>query len=785
MRRFIIALLAIMCSATLSRAQGFELSVKNIMRGPELVGAPPEAVQWTDDSRFIFFRWKPGGRPWHEELSWYRVPAGGGAPEKLSTRVADSLNVLIAPGPRSNDERWRVVSYNGDLHLIDRRSLAVRRITDTRAAETNPVFSRDGRTIYFVRENNVHSLDIANGILRQLTDLRTGPAPEDPKAADGQRGFLERQQEELFEHIRTEKQQRDEQEARRKEREARTTRVIYLQRGERVGNVNVAAGGAYALFDTNREGSTGRRTLVPDWVTRSGYTETMEVRTKVGDLQGELGRLAIADLRTGDIRWIDIAPTRRTRNDTTATAARLIVVRGFGWNGAGTHALVSALSSDFKDQWLYVVDAATGRLTPIAHERNDAWIHNFGGTCGFSTGCAGWLPDGRVYYGSETDGYAHLYTADADGGNVRQLTTGSWEVYEASLSPAKDRFYLNTNEGSPFERHFYHMTFEGKRTRVTTAAGRQDVVVSPDGGKLAIVHSTANAPPELYVADNRAGAEMRRLTNSPTRDWLSYPWIAPPIVHFRARDGAMVPARIYRPRDFNVQPNGAAVIFVHGAGYLQNVHHWWSTYYREYMFHHLLATRGFTVLDIDYRGSQGYGAGWRTAIYRHMGGKDLTDQVDGAHYLAQQEGVDPERVGIYGGSYGGFITLMALFTQADHFAAGAALRSVTDWAHYNHGYTGRILNLPHEDSVAYRQSSPIYFAEGLQDPLLILHGMVDTNVHFSDVVRLTQRLIELGKTNWELAVYPVEDHAFVEPSSWTDEYRRILELFERHLRVSR
>src|SRR5690606_17963304 len=187
------------------------------------------------------------------------------------------------------------------------------------------------------------------------------------------------------------------------------------------------------------------------------------------------------------------------------------------------------------------------------------------------------------------------------------------------------------------------------------------------------------------------------------------------------------------------------------------------------------------VLDIDYRGSAGYGRDWRTAIYRHMGGKDLSDHVDGARYLAEHEGVDPGRIGIYGGSYGGFITLMALFTEPDVFAAGAALRAVTDWAHYNHGYTSRILNLAHDDEEAYRRSSPIYFAEGLRAPLLIAHGMVDTNVHFQDVVRLAQRLIELGKTDWEMAVYPVEDHGFVEPSSWTDEYRRILKLFERHL----
>jgi dipeptidyl aminopeptidase/acylaminoacyl peptidase len=227
--------------------------------------------------------------------------------------------------------------------------------------------------------------------------------------------------------------------------------------------------------------------------------------------------------------------------------------------------------------------------------------------------------------------------------------------------------------------------------------------------------------------------------------------------------------------------NGAAVIFVHGAGYLQNVHSWWSNYYREFMFHNFLTDNGFTVLDIDYRASQGYGRDWRTAIYRYMGGKDLSDQVDGARYLVEQHGIDAGRIGIYGGSYGGFITLMAMFTSPGTFKSGAALRSVTDWAHYNHGYTANILNTPLEDSIAYRRSSPIFHAEGFQGNLVMLHGMIDTNVEFQDVVRLSQRLIELKKENWELAVFPLEDHGFVEPCSWTDEYRRIWELFWRTL----
>ena len=183
-------------------------------------------------------------------------------------------------------------------------------------------------------------------------------------------------------------------------------------------------------------------------------------------------------------------------------------------------------------------------------------------------------------------------------------------------------------------------------------------------------------------------------------------------------------------------PKKPAVIFVHGAGYLQNAHKYWSTYYREYMFHNLLASRGYVVLDPDYRASSGYGRDWRTAIYRHMGGHDLNDVVDGAKFLVQTEKVDPKRIGVYGGSYGGFITLMAMFTTPDVFAAGAALRPVTDWAHYNHGYTSNILNVPQIDPEAYKKSSPIYFAEGLKGRLLICHGMVDTNVFFQDSVRL-------------------------------------------------
>jgi dipeptidyl aminopeptidase/acylaminoacyl peptidase len=311
--------------------------------------------------------------------------------------------------------------------------------------------------------------------------------------------------------------------------------------------------------------------------------------------------------------------------------------------------------------------------------------------------------------------------------------------------------------------------------------------VSPDDSTIGFVHSYSNTPPEVYVMPSTPRAAAKQVTTTPTAEWRSFKWIDPKVITFKARDGVDVYARLFTPEMIGARrdPLHPGVVFVHGAGYAQNAHKYWASYFREYMFHNLLASRGYVVLDVDYRASSGYGRDWRTAIYRHMGGKDLDDIVDGAKYIVSTQQVDATRIGVYGGSYGGFITLMAMFTTPDVFAAGAALRPVTDWAHYNHGYTSNILNVPQKDAEAYRRSSPIYFAEGLKGALLICHGMVDTNVLFQDSVRLVERLIELHKENWTFAPYPVENHGFERAASWADEYKRILKLFEENLRSAR
>jgi dipeptidyl aminopeptidase/acylaminoacyl peptidase len=763
------ALLVATAGSAQSTPERFELTIPNIMRGPEVVGRPPAQVRWSPDGRYLHFRWLPPGTAWRETLKPFRVRAvAGAAPEALTLAQADSIEPSIADGDLSPDRTRRVVSVRGDLYLVALPSGRVRRLTDTPGmTETSPRFDTSGTRVFFRRDNNVMAFTLADFQVQQLTDIRQGPAPDTAKTTATQRKFLEAEERKLLGAIRDRVWRDSVQRAERDARQSGAMRTVWLQPKEEVVALLPSPSGAAVLVATRLRGQE-RIAQVPSYVTRSGYTEPLESRTFVGDAQDKR-RVGLIEVATGRVTWV-----RPIAADSSGEFAQLGAP---GWNDAGTAALVTAVPRNRQSRHVVTVSADSARVTPVDVLTDSAWV---GGPC---FNCIGWLPGARgIWLVSEADGWAHLYRIGADGTGKRPLTSGRWEVHDAQLAPDRTRFLLHTTETSPFERQFFTMGLDGgERTRVTQAAGGHDVVVSPDGRWLADVASTATRPPELFLQAGRPGAARHQLTTSPVAAWLAQTWLAPEIVMVPASDGVPVPARIYKPEQVGARANGAAVIFVHGAGYLQNVHKFWSSYFREYMFHHYLAAKGYVVLDMDYRASAGYGRDWRTAIYRHMGGRDLQDQVDGSRWLQRTFSIPAERVGIYGGSYGGFITLMALFNHPKDFGAGAALRSVTDWAHYNHPYTGNILNEPQEDSTAYRRSSPIYFAEGLEDPLLIAHGMVDVNVHFQDVVRLSQRLIELGKTGWELAVYPVEDHGFVRPDSWTDEYRRIFELFERSI----
>ncbi len=766
--RSTVALICCLAPLPLAAQDTLPLDMATIMRGVETVGRTPSNVRWTPDGDWIYFSWAPPGTDWRAPSTPYRIRARSGAePEAVTRAVMDSVAPALASGVRSRDGSRKYVGVAGDLWLVTLPEGAMTRLTRTAAAEQPLILSPDERTLYYREDNNIFALTLDGGAISQLTDIRTGVARDTSTRRSPQEQALVRDQRQLFDALRDDAWRDSVRAAARREAEQEDLPVTWLGRDMRLRSISLSPTGRHALVQVSHAATPpAQRTVVPNYVTASGYTEDIPGRTKVGEPEG-VQRIGMLTLATGAITWFHPIPA-----DSSDHYAAL---SGRGWNDAGSAALVFSETVGYNHRFITRVDTAA-QVTVQRQDSDSAWI---GGPC---ESCVGWLPGERgLWFVSEADGFAHLYTMPVDG-TARQLTRGSWEVLTASLSEDRSHFEMHTSEVSPFERHFYTMDLDGgHRQQLTSGVGGHQVSVSPDGRQLADVYSTANHPEELYLQPARAGAEASRLTHSPLPAWEARHWIAPEIIRIPASDGVGVPARIFRPADMGADPNGAAVLFVHGAGYLHNVHNYWSSYFREYQFHHLLAARGYVVLDVDYRGSAGYGRDWRTAIYRHMGGRDLEDFVDASRWLTDSLNIPPDRIGIYGGSYGGFLTLMALFTRGEYFGAGAALRSVTDWAHYNDGYTAPILNEPATDSLAYHRSSPIYFAEGLSDPLLMAHGMVDTNVHFQDIVRLSQRLIELGKRNWQLAVYPVENHGFERPDSWTDEYLRILDLFDRWL----
>lgn len=761
------------------------LTVEKIMRDPKWIGVAPSNIFWSEDGKQVYFSWNPDKNAGD---SLYTISVTNKVPQKVSPSVRRGLPSFN--GNYNKARTKKVYEKSGDIFIMEMATGKVVQLTYTTERESNPLFSNDEKRILFTMASNLYAWDFSTGAFSQVTDFRKGKKREEPKSNE-QEKWLKNDQLAYFQILRERSDRRKSTEKMLKAERPDRPKEIYID-DKNVDQIQLSPDGKFVTFRLTKV-AMAKNTIVPNYVTESGFTEDIPSRSKVGSPQNtyelmvyDIAKDTVLAVKTTDVPGITDEPafrkdyaSKKTTDDKKGDkkpAARQVVMFGPLWSEDGKNNVVIMRAQDNKDRWLMTLDVATQKLKAIDRQHDDAWIGGPG--AGFGAGAMGWV-NNQLWFQSEESGYSHLYLYDFATGKKSALTSGKYEVQSVDLSRDKKFFYIITNEVHPGEKQFYKLPVTGgKAERITSMTGNNEVTMSPDEKWLAIRYSYSNKPWELYLQENKPGAKPQQITNSLSEEFKSYNWRDPEVTTFKARDGADVYTRVYRPAN----PNGAAVMFVHGAGYLQNAHKWWSSYFREYMFNNLLADLGYTVIDMDYRGSAGYGRDWRTGIYRFMGGKDLTDHVDGAKWLVEKYNIDPKRIGLHGGSYGGFITLMAMFTTPDVFAAGAALRPVTDWAHYNHGYTANILNEPATDSIAYYKSSPLYHAQGLKGHLLICHGMVDTNVHFEDAVRVSQRLIELGKDNWELAVYPVEDHGFVEATSWTDEYRRILKLYEQYLK---
>ncbi|MEO5908317.1 MAG: prolyl oligopeptidase family serine peptidase, partial [Ginsengibacter sp.] len=707
----------------------------------------------------------------------------------VKATVTEKENVIKADKTVYNFSRTAYVyEKNGDIFYKEIKPKKTIRITQTIGTEFNPQFSFNEKEIVYRDDQNLFSWNINTGETRQLTNFQSGDTDKKEEKLSPEDEWLKKDQLEYMQVLRERKEKKHLEEIYDSATAKNNFRKINID-DKSIRKLSISADGEFISYSLFKSDGKSKSTIVPDYITESGFTTDIHGREKVGEPQGSYqffiyDRRAdtVIEVKTDSIQGIRDLPDyvkdypTELEKRSKENEARKVIFEDAKWSPSGSKIVLDIRAQDHKDRWLMLWNPSTKKLKLLDRQHDSAWIDGPG------IWNTGWMDENNYWYQSEVTGYSHLYSVNVATGKKKTYTSGKYEVLDATLSNNKKYFYISTNQSEPAQHQYYRLRVSDSKTeKVTTMTGGNDVTISPDEKEIAILYSYTNKPWELYLQQNKPGGKLDQITHkAESEEYKSYPWRDPQIITFAARDGETVYGRIYKPAHPDVHK--PAVIFVHGAGYLQNIDKIWSYYFREYMFHNLLADHGYYVMDIDYRGSAGYGRDWRTGIYRHMGGKDLTDNIDAANYLVKNYGVNPKNIGIYGGSYGGFITLMAMFTTPDIFAAGAGLRSVTDWANYNQGYTSNILNEPYNDSLAYKRSSPIYYASGLKGHLLMCHGMVDENVHFQDIVKLSQRLIELKKDNWELAVYPMENHDFEDPGSWTDEYKRIYKLFEEVLK---
>jgi len=781
------------------------ITLEQIMADPDWFGRAPQAWYWGDDSNTIYYQQKRLGNPLKDlfvkNLSFDDVDSNGTKVSLANMHIAADKNAVL-----NLAASHEVYTFKGNVFVKQLASQSVQQLTFTSANESDALFLTNGEVAYRIG-NIFYAHSMSTGQVTELANLQMDDKPKNVQAPSS---YLAKEQHKLIGYIALQhknKQRRAEQKQHlAKENASISETKFYFGKGNIVSHASLSPAGDKLLVSIAAAKSSRDKTdIMPNYITKDGVIVAEKVRARVANNQKYKEEIFILDLTKGKKSVLvyntlpdfdaDVLAAVKKENyarvgkkyvsKKQARNIHLLQMRNpVKWSADGRQVALMLEAWDNKTRWLTTVDFASSTLVNQHKLHDDAWIN-------YSLNEFDWLGNDALYYLSEESGYSHLYHKALNNRKASQLTSGKFEVSEITLTKDQQHFIFKGNRKHPGIYEIYQVDLNKNLTVLTDLGGMNDYALSPDESKLLIQHSSLTMPPELYIKTLASNVQANQVTHTVSEQFKAMPWSMPSIVAVASSNqDTPIYSRVYLPNGYNKSANkntdktaekNRAVMFTHGAGYLQNSHLGWSGYFREFMFHSLLVQQGYVVIDMDYRASAGYGRDWRTSIYRQMGKPEVEDMRDGVNWLVENANVDANRIGTYGGSYGGFLTLMSMFTAPDLFESGSAIRLVSDWAYYNHGYTSNILNTPEDDAIAYERSSPIYFAQGLEKPLLINAPMVDDNVFFEDTVRLVQRLIELEKQDFETAIYPVEPHGFVQPSSWLNEYRRIFKLFENTL----
>jgi dipeptidyl aminopeptidase/acylaminoacyl peptidase len=773
------------------------LTLEQIMADPDWMGRQPTSAYWADDSEAVFYKQKQLGSPLSDLWTKSINEQGNGNKIELSALHLHAYEKRIV----SQNKQMAAWVFEGNIFVKDLANNQLKQLTKDNKQPYNLVFLNDGR-LSFQSGDAIYAIHPEDGLYEQLVSWQFA---DEPKALDEPEDYIAEQQQQLIEVVALKRQQKELRFKREQQLALQNNTLapadFYFPEDNETVEASLSPNGKWLVLVEQEESSwRDDGDIMPNYINEDGRITTDNVRRRVADAKPVKHNIWLLNLDARSKRKIlynslpgyneDVLETVK-RENAAAKGENYIANRlprdislmqdwywsqgAIQWHSDGENVAIMLEAWDNKDRWLATIDTDNAILINQHRLHDNAWVN-------YKFNSFGWLNTSTdLYYLSEETGYSHLYLKPLNG-QARAVTSGKFEVDSLTLTSDDQFMYFKGNKKHPGIYEIYRVALaDNTLQEITHLNGMTDYQLSPDEQSLLLTHSSLVRPPELYW-QSVAKQSAKQLTQTTSQAFLDINWLAPDIVPIKSSHTEhSIYSRVYTPRDMQAGQKYKAVVFNHGAGYLQNSHLGWSGYFREFMFHNLLVQQGYVVLDMDYRASAGYGRDWRTAIYRQMGTPEIQDLEDGVDWLVENLDVDAKRVGTYGGSYGGFMTFMAMFNSPDLFQAGAALRPVSDWAHYNHGYTSNILNTPDVDPIAYERSSPIYFAEGLEKPLLINAPMIDSNVFFVDVVRLVQRLIELEKQDFETAIYPVESHGFVQPSSWLDEYRRIYKLFETNL----
>ena len=674
-------------------------------------GMPPVDLAWVNDTTWVWPRRLDGD----DGREWVTVDAATGRTSPLFDAARMEQAIASLPGvtreegrllARDADMRFNtgrtaaLLTISDDLYAYDFASARITRLTFTPGIEEEATFSPDGAFVAFVRSNNLHVVDVASQRERALT------TDGNDELLNGKLDWV--YQEEIYGRGRF----------RAYWWSPDSNRLAYLQLNE--GPVPL-----YTVVDH-----------IP-------YRPDVEVTRypKAGDPNPTV-RLAVATVAGGDPQWIDLDPY--------APADFLIV--DVGWTRGSDRVVYQV--QDREQTWLDLntADPATGRPTRILRETTKAWVNNLGNP--------EWLEDGSFIWRSERSGFEHLYHYRGDGTQVRQITSGRWDLAALyGVDESNGFIYFAATERSPIGTDIYRVRLDGTGlTRLSQAPGTHRAIFNPSFTRYIDTWSDVTTPTQVRLHGND-GSQVRVIDANPVEALAGYRLSKPEFLQVKTRDGFVMEAMMIKPPDFD--PSRRYPVFQHtyaGPGAQQVVNRWGG---QNYLFHQLLAQQGIIVWVIDNRSASGKGVESQWPIYGRLGELELRDIEDGVAWLTDQRYVDASRIVLEGWSYGGFMTAYAL-THSTSFAGGIVGAPVSDWRNYDSVYTERYMKMPQNNPEGYAATAPTKAAASLHGRMLLLHGTTDDNVHLQNSVQFAYELQKAGKP-FEVMIYPKSRHGISDP----------------------